>query len=311
MDGSRAQTPFFAVPARAFDSLRRFWEKRETSRRIALCLLAFFLAATGLILMNRAGWLPPELARLLPTDPFAAVRLAFSLVLAVEAIELIFALSDSVASAVGKQLEIMALLLLRESFTDISLLNSMAALERDWPILLRIALTAVSGLALFMIRILFARWHYIHNYRDMQGYGNAKKCLSLLLLCIFFAAFCHDACNLVFAGGKSVLFEVFYTALIFTDILLVLVGQYFAPSFQATFRNSGFAVSTLLMRIAIGAPHHIGALLCVFAGLYLLALSWALIRFDGLSAKDAEPGKPRAANRPEHNPRTGGVASKP
>ena len=274
------------------DRIRHFWDRRETSRRISLCLLAFFILATCLILLNRAACLPGPLSPFLPTDPFAAVRLAFSLVLAVEVIELIFALSDSVSLAVGKQLEIMALLLLRESFTDISLLNSHVALERDWLILAQIALTALSGLALFVIRILFARWHYIHSYRDMQGYVSTKKCISLFLLFVFCGALCYDVHTVVFAGGRTVFFEIFYTTLIFTDILLVLVGQYFAPSFQATFRNSGFAVSTLLMRIAIGAPHHIGALLWVFAGLYLLALSWALIRFDALSKGGGVAARP-------------------
>lgn len=244
--------------------------------------------SAGLILLNRTGWLPASLSPFLPNDPFAAVRLAFSLVLAVEVLELIFALSDSVSLAVGKQFEIMALLLLRESFTDISLLNSHLVLERDWLILVQVGLTAMSGLALFVIRILFAKWHYVHSYRDMQGYVNTKKCISLFLLSVFCGALCYDVYTVVIVGGKTVFFEIFYTTLIFTDILLVLVGQYFAPSFQATFRNSGFAAGTLLMRIAIGAPHHIGALLCVFAGLYLLALSWALLRFDALQGKNVQ-----------------------
>ena len=152
--------------------------------------------------------------------------------------------------------------------------------------LIQIGLTALSGLVLFVIRILFDRWHYVHSYREMQGYVNTKKCISLFLLCIFCGALCLDIYAFIFADGKLVFFEIFYTALIFTDILLILVGQYFAPSFQATFRNSGFAVSALLMRIAIGAPHYMAALLCIFAGLYLLALSWALLRFDASQRKD-------------------------
>ena len=284
-NGRNGDYLLLSAPACVHDRIRRFWDRRDTSRRISLFLLGFFLLATSLILLNRLGWLPAKLFLFLPADPFAAIRLAFSLILAVEVLELIFALSDSVALAVGKQLEIMALLLLRESFTDISLLDPQAGIGNDWDILMRIGVTAVSGLVLFVIRILFARWHYIHSYRDMQGYVNTKKCISLFLLFIFCGALCYDVYTVIFAGEKTVFFEIFYTTLIFTDIFLVLVGQYFAPSFQATFRNSGFAVSTLLMRIAIGAPHHIGALLCVFAGLYLLALSWALLRFDALTAE--------------------------
>lgn len=72
---------------------------------------------------------------------------------------------------------------------------------------------------------------------------------------------------------------MFYTALIFTDILLVLVSQYYMPCFHATFRNSGYAVGTLIMRIALASPHWLGALLCICAGLYLLALTYAAARF--------------------------------
>lgn len=56
-----------------------------------MVLLVFFIMVAVLILLNKACCLSPELSRLLPTDPFAAVRLAFSLVLAVEVLELIFA----------------------------------------------------------------------------------------------------------------------------------------------------------------------------------------------------------------------------
>ncbi|MCC8193133.1 MAG: hypothetical protein LIP28_00585 [Deltaproteobacteria bacterium] len=291
MDDRRSREVFLlAAPAAVYDRIRIFWCRRETSRRISLFLLAFFIAAVALILLNRSGWLPSALSPLLPAEPFAAVRLAFSLILAVEVVELILALSDSVSLAVGKQLEIMALLLLRESFTDISLLDSHVALERDWFILMQIGLTAVAGLVLFGIRLLFARWQYIHSYRDMQGYVDTKKCISLFLLIVYCGALGYDARTVVFAGGKTVFFEIFYTSLIFTDILLVLVGQYFTPSFKATFRNSGFAVSTLLMRIAIGAPHHVGAALCVFAGLYLLALSWLLLRFETVQRGES-PGE--------------------
>ena len=45
-----------------------------------------------------------------------------------------------------------------------------------------------------------------------------------------------------------------------------------------TFRNSDYAVGTLLMRIALGAPHHAGAIRCVFSDLYILGVSWSTSR---------------------------------
>lgn len=49
-------------------------------------------------------------------------------------------------------------------------------------------------------------------------------------------------------------FQNFYTVLIFSDILLVLIAQCFQPGFRAVFRNSGYALATLLIRLALTAP---------------------------------------------------------
>ena len=38
------------------------------------------------------------------------------------------------------------------------------------------------------------------------------------------------------------------------DILVVLIFQCFRPSFQAVFRNSGYALCTLFIRLALATP---------------------------------------------------------
>ena len=262
-----------------FDFLRSLWKMPGISRTISLALVFSFLLAGCAIVLNLLSLLPGQVAEIIPTNPFQAIQLAFSLVLGVEVIELIFAIADSMSLAVGKQLEIMALLLLRETFTDISLLNSQITLQQDYFLLLQIVATALGGLVLFILRGIFAKWRISQENKDVRGYINAKKCVSLFLFLIFIMAGVYDLYGIVLLGKKAVFFQIFYTALIFTDILLVLAGQYYMPSFHATFRNSGYAVGTLLMRISLGAPHYLGALLCVFAGLYILALTWAAARY--------------------------------
>lgn len=262
-----------------FDYLRLFWERPGVARTLSLALVFSFIVAACAIVLNKIGLLPPPLAVVIPTDPFQAIRLAFSLVLGMEVIELIIAIADSMSLAVGKQLEIMALLLLRETFTDISLLSATIELSRDYPALLQIAATALGGLSLFILKGIFSRWRYTKATKDARSYIHAKKCVSLLLLLIFFGAGIYDIYGLFVLGNDAVFFKIFYTALIFTDILLVLAGQIYMPCFHATFRNSGYAVATLLMRLSLGAPHYLGAALCVFAALYILGLTWAACRF--------------------------------
>ena len=262
-----------------FDFLRHFWERPGVSRTLSLALVfSFMISACGIVL-NKLGFIPAPFSSIIPTDPFQAIRLAFSLVLGIEVIELIIAIADSVSLAVGKQLEIMALLLLRETFTDISLLSATIELSRDYPALLQIAATALGGISLFILKGIFSRWRYTKTAKDARSYINTKKCVSLLLLLTFFGAGAYDIYGIVILGNSAVFFKIFYTALIFTDILLVLMGQIYMPCFHATFRNSGYAVATLLMRLSLGAPHYLGAALCVFAALYILGLTWAAARF--------------------------------
>lgn len=265
--------------ARLFDFLRSLWKNERISRIISLALVFSFLLAGCVIVLNLIGVMPDEVANIIPTNPFQAIQLAFSLVLGVEVIELIFAIADSVSLAVGKQLEIMALLLLRETFTDISLLDTQITLQDDCLLLLQIGATALGGLSLFILRGIFARWRFTQEHKDVKSYISVKKCVSLFLFIIFLGAGLYDLYCIVVLHHQAIFFQIFYTALIFTDILLVLAGQYFMPSFHATFRNSGYAVGTLLMRISLGAPHYLGAALCVFSGLYILALTWAASRY--------------------------------
>ncbi|MFN2352965.1 MAG: hypothetical protein ABR512_00385, partial [Desulfopila sp.] len=65
----------------------------------------------------------------------------------------------------------------------------------------------------------------------------------------------------------------FYTLLILTDILVVLISQCFHPSFFTIFRNSGFALSTLLIRLALAAPPYYNVLLGVAAASFAILLA--------------------------------------
>jgi hypothetical protein len=280
--------------ARIFDALRDFWRLPGVARVVSLVLIISFLVAAAGISLNKQGLLPAPLAGILPVNPFDAIRMAFNLVLAVEVIALIIAISDSVSLAVGKQLEIMGLLLLRETFTDISLLDANINPAEDYGLLLQIACTAVGGLLLFIMRGLFARFRYLQWNKDVASYISAKKCVALALFVFYLFAGIYDVYGILLLGREPEFFRVFYTSLIFADILLVLGGQYYMPCFHATFRNSGYAVGTLLMRLSFGAPHYLGAALCVFAGAYILALTWVASRFSPDALEDGGQEAPAA-----------------
>ena len=263
-----------------YDRVCGWWRRPPVSRRLYAFLVFFFVCSVPLLWLNKAGMLPAGLAAVLPTNQFYAIQLAFTLILALEVVELILAVAESVTLAVSKQLEIMSLIMLRDAFTDFSLLHHPMQAAEDKQILLQMAAVAVSGLLLFIFRALFMKMRYLQRYSSaLPYYIRAKKCIALMLLFVIAIVGLADLYGFLFLGNRSMFFETFYTLLIFTDILLLLTGQYYLPSFHVTFRNSGYAVGTLLMRIALSAPQLVGAGLCVMAGLYVLALAWATSRF--------------------------------
>jgi hypothetical protein len=266
--------------ATIFDRLRTLWRQPGVSHGVSLLLICSFVLSLLMIYLNKLGMLPFPLAEMTPINPFQAVTLAFGMLLVVEVVELIIAIADSVSLAVGKQLEIMGLLLLRETFTDISLLGVHIDPAADFIPLLQIASTALAGLLLFIIRGLFVRFRFHQENKDIRRYINAKKSVSLILFCILLIAGIYDLYMVLIVDSRSGFFSNFYTSLIYADILLVLGGQYYIPGFHAIFRNSGYAVGTVLMRLSFGSPHYLGAALCVFAGIYILALTWAASYFS-------------------------------
>ena len=63
--------------------------------------------------------------------------------------------------------------------------------------------------------------------------------------------------------------------LIFSDIFVVIIAQRFLPCYVAVFRNSGLALATLLIRLALAAPPYWNAGLGVFAALFAVGMTLA------------------------------------
>ncbi|MBU0909011.1 MAG: hypothetical protein KJ717_05535, partial [Proteobacteria bacterium] len=67
--------------------------------------------------------------------------------------------------------------------------------------------------------------------------------------------------------------------LIFCDILLVLISQCFQPGFRAVFRNSGYALATLLIRLALTAPPFFNVMIGVVSAIFALFLTLVYDKF--------------------------------
>lgn len=262
-----------------FDPLHSFWERKRTQQVVAALLVAVFLGSLLGIEANRQGLLPVFLASHTPANHFHSVGLAFTLVLILEVVGFIFSVPCSIAKSVGKQFEILAIILLRSSFKELAKFAEPVSLVGHLDALWRIAADASGALVVFVLLGFFLRVQQhkeeMKNPQALFFYVSTKKLMALILLGLFIAMSAFNVWNKLIGGGMIDFFPSFFTLLIFADILLVLISHIFFPSFRAVFRNSGFAVATLLIRLALTAPPFINVLVGIGSVVFALCLTLA------------------------------------
>ncbi|MBI9081274.1 MAG: hypothetical protein JEY79_16225 [Pseudodesulfovibrio sp.] len=273
-----------------FDPLHHFWEKDTTQRAVAGTLIVVFTLALATIEMKRQGWISGGMAEMIPTSHYMAINLAFTLVLILEVISLIFTLPCSISKAVGKQFEILALILLRSAFkalADFPEPITITGHEKELWILMADGGGAVMIFALLGVYTLLRRQldETIKGGPTLFKFVAAKKIVALIMLIIFMGMSCQN--GLLFIQGHKTFhfFQSFYTVLIFSDIMLVLIAQRFLPEFRAIFRNSGFALATLLIRLALTAPPYYNVLIGTSSAVFACLLTLVYNTFYSNSSK--------------------------
>jgi hypothetical protein len=274
---------------RFFDRTQSYVENERTRSRVGKGLILFFLATLTLIELNTLGLLPEALAVKISMNRFHAVTQTFTLVLVLEVVELVFSLPRSTSRAVAKQFEILALILLRNAFKELTYLPVPIEVMGHTDVLLRIGMNGGGALAVF---VLLGAYKYAQRCAPrhwapeiLAKFITAKKLVALMVLCSLVFMALLDAYLLVRGLPTFDIFHDFYTLLIFSDILIVLIAQRYMPEFHAIFRNSGFALSTVLIRMALTADTMISVLMGVGAMVFALGLTFASNRFYALSAQ--------------------------
>jgi hypothetical protein len=276
---------FYEFATNLFDPLHSFWEHPKTRRVVAMTqVAAFFVGIVG-IELNLRGLLPPVLAHITPTSHFYAINLAFTLVLIQEVVDLIFVLPCSVTKSLGKQFEVLCLILLRDAFKELVHLHEPIILVDSMHVLLPMLADGVGALLVFTGLGFYYRHYRRRASQAPKGpwlypFVATKKFLAFCLLCFFLSYGLWVAWHSAVDGKVHEFFSVFYTMLIFSDIFIVLLSHTYQPAFQSVFRNSGFALATLLIRFALAAPAYYAPLLGVASILLAFGVSVANDLFE-------------------------------
>jgi len=274
--------PVLRLSTRFFDAFESWWESPDARRDVAYVLIGSFLASLFMIELNRQGWLPPALERTLSTNHFVAIDVAFTLFLVVELVGLVVGLATSVAKTAGKQFEVFSLILIRRSFKE---LDQFQQEPLQWTFdvgretVQLIVVDASAALLIFLTLGLFytLQKHQPITQTDVQQryFVAQKKMVANVLMVVLAGLGVYAVVGPFVTADVLPFFDTFYTVLIFSDILIVLISLRYSATYHVVFRNSGYAAATVMIRLALAGPPYLDAVLGVGAALFNLGVAAA------------------------------------
>lgn len=276
----------------------------ENSKRLieklvfVTALAGFFLHLLG-IGMQHLGWFGVSGSVTGFESPIDALYTPFSIILFYEVYCLIYYLPKSITIYIGKQFEIIALITIRGIFDELSKLSHTSDLEDIFasPDFLY---SMVTILILFLLIYLF----YLRNQKSIRvdknspglppglpkkkkRYVTAKRVLALLLTILFVVMVLFNMVEWLFIDhsllgffqqtkmATETFFSDFFMVLILTDVLVLLFSFAINDDFPKVIRNSGFVVSTTLIKLSFnveGVASHLLVVMAVLFGTLMIRL---------------------------------------
>ena len=205
-----------------------------------------------------------------------ALYTPFSIILAYEVYELIRAIPESFSNSIGKQFEVVTLLVVRDIFKNLADIGDADNVSIDADVAF-IAMEAVAFVILFGTALYFRHQTSVAKKPSQQdesvrAFVQQKKHLAcgLAVVYIFVALYSFTTWLTGVVDGdtglsRTVFFSDFFTWLIVSDIVILLASYRHITDFPQLARNTGFILSTVIIRVGIGIPGYTGAALFILS----------------------------------------------
>lgn len=248
-------------------------------------LAIIFLVDTGIIKINTQSGLLK--------NPIAAIYTPFSFILVYEVYLLIHYLPKSITTYISKQYEIITLIIIRRLFKDLSNLT----LSSDWFQIkydLQFTYDLIASVLMFFLIFLFYKQnkkrYKLEDEENVKNEGisrfiKIKKIVATLLVPVVFivaiysfiswsASILYPNANTIssFNDINNIFFEQFFTILIIVDVILLLFSFFHTNEFHKVIRNSGFIISTILIRLSFSVSGLVNTVLIITAILFGLII---------------------------------------
>ena len=270
--------------------------KKKSEGIILTIAIASFLIHLVLIFLVDFDIIHLDAPSDLLANPICAIYTPFSFILLYEVYLLIYYLPKSFTTYISKQYEIMTLIVIRRVFKDFSGLS----LTPEWfssKYDLQFTYDLASSLILFFLIYLF----YIQSKKQfpepkltvsqqvaINRFVAIKKIIANFLVPVFLILAIYSLTSWLFSflnpgengvnsfvNINNIFFEHFFTVLIFADVLLLLYSFFIADDFHKVMRNSGFIISTILIRLSfsnVGLLNNLLIICAIIYGLFILII---------------------------------------
>ena len=217
------------------------------------------------------------------SNPISALYTPFSFILVYEAFLLIYYIPRSFTTAVGKQYEIISLIVIRKIFGDIPLID----LNENWienSDNLQLIYDLLGILIIFFLIYLFRKTKDNLPVKSvsekLDRFIASKKLVSVILLpilvviCIISLFSWYNGVFITNSFDENLnylFFNEFFTLLILVDVFILLLSFQYTDRYSQLIRNTGFIISTILLRLSF-AVSGLTSILLIISGIVFVLL---------------------------------------
>ena len=222
------------------------------------------------------------------SNPISAIYTPFSFILIYEVYLLVYYLPKSTTIYIGKQYEIITLIIIRRIFKDLSKLE----FNDNWfqsKINFNFSLDLLATILLFYLIYKFYKLNKINEANQIKiqktvsvtNFINLKNIFAMVLIPIFLIMSVYSLSHWIYESFFSIsklvktikdvnkiFFDEFFTVLILVEVLILLFSFFLTDKFSKVIRNSGFIISTILIKISFGTDGILNTILIVVAVLF-------------------------------------------
>jgi hypothetical protein len=273
-----------------FDKLLSEHTREKTEKIILQIAIVSFFIHLAIIYFLKFDFIEFPINSELLKNPISAAYTPFSFILIYEVYLLIYYLPKSFTTYITKQYEIITLIIIRKLFKDLAALE----LSSDWFEIkgdLQFTYDLIASLLLFYLIFLFQKQgnkkvvQQEKNKPIIEKFIGKKKLIAVILVPLFFVMALYTlidwsagisglSANKLpsFESINNLFFDQFFTVLILVDVVLLLISFFYTDKFHKIIRNSGFVISTILIRMSFVSSGLTSTILIVVAVLFGLAI---------------------------------------